>query len=100
MKKSGSIETSTAQNSKPTNTQVSSAALAGDGNEITAPMQGVILKINVNVGDKVTKGQELIILEAMKMENEIISAFDGTVSAIHVTNGRSVDSGSVLVTIK
>ena len=64
---------------------------------ITAPMPGTILKVNVNVGDAVKKGQVLLILEAMKMENEIVAAADGKISSVNVAKGSSVNAGDVLV---
>lgn len=69
------------------------------GTSITSPMPGTINDVRVKVGDKITKGQVLIILEAMKMENEIVASCDGTVSAVNVTKGASVNVGDVLVSI-
>lgn len=66
---------------------------------ITAPMPGTILKVNVNVGDTVKKGQVLLILEAMKMENEIVAAANGRISSVNVTKGASVNAGDVLVSL-
>ena len=67
---------------------------------VKSPLPGVILDIKVNVGDTVKKGQTIIILEAMKMENNINADKDGTVTAINVNKGDSVLEGSVLVTIE
>lgn len=75
-------------------------APAGDGEKIASPMPGTILDIKVNVGDKVKKGQVLMILEAMKMENEIMAGADGTVTSVGVTKGASVQTGDMLCTIK
>ena len=72
---------------------------SGTGTAVEAPMPGTILSIKVTNGQSVKKGDVLIILEAMKMENEITAACDGTVSAIAVTNGQTVDSGTPLVYI-
>ena len=66
---------------------------------ITAPMPGTILKINVNPGDIVKKGQVLLILEAMKMENEIMAPSDGKVTAVNISQGASVKVGDILVSI-
>ncbi len=80
---------------------VSSApAAAGEGNEITAPMQGTILSVNVTDGAAVKKGDVLFILEAMKMENEIMAPADGTVTSVCIQKGASVSNGTVLCTIK
>lgn len=67
---------------------------------VKSPLPGVILDIKVKVGDTVKKGQTIIILEAMKMENNINADKDGTVTAISVNKGDSVLEGSVLVTIE
>ena len=64
-----------------------------------APMPGCIQKILVNVGDEVKENQPLLILEAMKMENEIVAAKSGKVTGIHVTLGQNVNAGEPLVTI-
>ncbi len=74
------------------------AAPAG-GVKVTAPMPGTILSVNVSVGQKVTKGQAVIILEAMKMENEIPAPQDGTVASIAVEKGANVETGSLLITL-
>ncbi len=66
---------------------------------INAPMPGSILRVNVNKGDSVTKGQPLLILEAMKMENEIKSPVDGKISFIKVSKGESVNLGQTLLEI-
>ena len=62
-------------------------------------MPGTILKVNVSNGQAVKKGDVLMVLEAMKMENEILAANDGTVSSVNVTAGQSVESGTVLCTL-
>lgn len=74
------------------------AAPAG-GEKITAPMPGTILAVNVANGSAVKKGDVLMILEAMKMENEIMAPCDGTVTSVAVTKGASVESGTLLCTI-
>jgi acetyl/propionyl-CoA carboxylase alpha subunit len=66
---------------------------------MSAPMPGVVLKILVNVGDAVTKGAPLIILEAMKMEHQITAPRDGTVASINCKEGEMVQSGLDLVTL-
>ena len=74
------------------------AAPAG-GETVTAPMPGNILAVNVQNGAAVKKGDVLMILEAMKMENEIMAPCDGTVAGVAVAQGAAVDSGAVLCTI-
>ena len=69
------------------------------GEVITSPMPGNILKINVTQGQKVNEGDVLIVLEAMKMENEISATKSGTVAQINVTNGAVVETGTPLVVI-
>ena len=66
---------------------------------INSPMPGTILKVNVANGQAVKKGDVLMILEAMKMENEIMAPADGTVASVNVQAGASVDSGAVLCTL-
>ena len=73
---------------------------AAGGERICAPMPGNILSVNVAAGDAVKKGQVLMILEAMKMENEIMAPRDGKVTAVAVTKGAAVESGALLCTIQ
>lgn len=75
------------------------ASSAAGADAMTSPMPGKILKVLVNVGDKVTENQPLMILEAMKMENEVVAAKAGTVAGIHVTTGEVVNAGDALITI-
>ena len=75
-----------------------SSAPAG-GEQITSPMPGNILSVNVSAGDTVKKGQVLMILEAMKMENEIMSPCDGKVVSVSVAKGAAVESGTLLCVI-
>ncbi len=75
-------------------------AAAGEGAEVVAPMQGTILAVNVKDGDAVKKGDVLFILEAMKMENEIMAAADGVITSVCVQKGASVANGTVLCTVK
>ena len=63
-------------------------------------MPGTILSVNVKVGDAVKKGQVLVVLEAMKMENEIMSPVDGTVTFVGVNQGATVESGSAICVIE
>ncbi|MHB1393482.1 MAG: biotin/lipoyl-containing protein [Clostridia bacterium] len=72
------------------------AAVAAGASTVTAPMPGTILSINVKAGDTVKKGQVLCILEAMKMENEIMAGGDATIASVNITQGDSVNTGQVL----
>ncbi|HHY59486.1 MAG TPA: biotin/lipoyl-binding protein [Clostridia bacterium] len=72
----------------------------GEGQSVVSPLPGVVLSINVKVGDQVTAGQTVVILEAMKMENEIPAPINGTVTSILVSKGQSVNTNDVLLTIK
>lgn len=74
-------------------------AASGAGESITSPMPGNILAVNVAAGDMVKKGQVLMVLEAMKMENEIMAPKDGTVTQVLVSKGNTVDTGAPLVVI-
>jgi len=67
--------------------------------KVNAPMPGKIVGVKVNVGQSVKKGDVVVILEAMKMENEIVASQDGTIASINVTAGQSVEAGDVLVTL-
>lgn len=71
----------------------------GPGVNIEAPMPGNIIDVLVKVGDVVEAQQTVAILEAMKMENELVAPNAGTVTAVHVTKGSAVDVGEVLITI-
>ena len=73
--------------------------VTGSGEAINAPMPGNILKVNVKVGVAVKSGAVLVVLEAMKMENEIMAPKDGTVTQVLVSKGSTVDTGAPLVVI-
>ena len=77
------------------------AAPAGGAGSIkvSSPMPGKILAVKANVGDSVKKGQVILILEAMKMENEVVAPEDGTIASIDVTVGAMVESGDTLATL-
>ena len=70
------------------------------GKAVVAPLPGVIVALKVNVGDVVKTGQVVVVLEAMKMENEIQAECDGKVIAVNVSQGDSVPEGSVIVVIE
>ena len=67
--------------------------------KVTAPMPGTILKVVAKPGDPVKRGTVLVILEAMKMENEIVAPSDGVVASINVTRGASVNAGDLLASL-
>jgi biotin carboxyl carrier protein len=71
----------------------------GKGTQVKAPLAGVILSVSVEVGSNVKRGDVLVSLEALKMENEIQSPVDGTVSYVGVSEGQDVQAGAVLVVI-
>ncbi len=75
------------------------APAAGKGKPVPAPLPGVIIEISVKPGDVVKQGQQVAVLEAMKMENVIEATHDGTVTAINVSKGDSVLEGAPIVTI-
>lgn len=74
-------------------------APSGEGKPVLAPMPGTIVSVKVNVGDKVAPDSLVAIMEAMKMENEIFAGMEGTVTAVSVQAGATVNTGDVLVTI-
>ena len=73
------------------------AASVSGGTQIQAPMPGKILTVHVKPGDSVKSGKVLLILEAMKMENDIMAPVDGVIQAVNVNAGESVNTGDVLV---
>ena len=72
--------------------------VSGNGEKVAAPMPGTIMKVNVTAGSTVKKGDSLLVLEAMKMENDIAAPCDGTIASVCVSQGASVSTGDVLVT--
>ena len=79
--------------------QPSAPASNGEGAKVLAPMQGKILAVKVSVGSQVKKGQVIAILEAMKMENEIVSTADGVVKEIKVAKDQTVNNQDVIAII-
>ena len=75
------------------------AAPSGAGTTIKSPLPGIIISIDVKEGQAVKRGQKLAVIEAMKMENDILAEADGTVTAIHARKGDSVLEGADIVTI-
>lgn len=82
----------------PASPCASPAAVAG-GEAVKSPMPGNILKINVSAGQHVEEGDVIIILEAMKMENEVVATKTGTIAQITVTKGAVVETGATLAVI-
>ena len=76
------------------------AAAPAGGEQVTSPMPGTILSVNVAAGDTVKRGQVLMILEAMKMENEIMCPCDGKVVSVNTSKGATVESGTLLCVIQ
>ena len=83
----------------PTPAATPAAPVSGGKETVSSPMPGNILAVNVANGAAVKKGDVLMILEAMKMENEIMSPCDGTILSVNVTKGASVETGAVLCVI-
>ena len=76
------------------------ATAPAGGEQVTSPMPGTILDVKVSQGASVKKGDVLMILEAMKMENEIMCPCDGKVASIHTSKGAAVESGTLLCVIQ
>lgn len=83
----------------PTPPVASAPVKPGEG-ALDSPMPGTILKILVNEGESVSENQPLLILEAMKMENEVVAKHEGVVKGIHVTQGQVVNAGDSLITVE
>ncbi len=79
----------------------SAPASSGTGSaQVVAPLPGLILNVMVKVGDKVTAGQKIMIMEAMKMENDIPAGISGTVKVLNVKNGDNISEGDILAVIE
>ena len=86
--------------SRDDDSAVAAGAAAGAGGSIKAPMPGNVVKVMVEEGDEVTVGQSIVVVEAMKMENEVRSSVDGTVVKVSVAAGDSVGTSEVMVEIE
>jgi acetyl-CoA/propionyl-CoA carboxylase biotin carboxyl carrier protein len=85
---------------KPARAASTSGGAGGGSGQVAVPMQGTIVKVLVEVGDKVEAGQSVVVLEAMKMENQIEADKSGTVKAVNVKPGDTVGAGDVVVVIE
>ncbi len=83
----------------PVQTTEQNTVNIGDGTSVKAPMPGNILAVNVGVGQSVKEGDILVILEAMKMENEILAPSDGVVKQVIVSKGNNVNTDDVLIVL-
>lgn len=84
----------------PAAPKAAQGSASGQGaTKVNAPMPGKILSVKVSAGQAVKKGDVLMVLEAMKMENEVVAPSDGTIASIDVTEGSSVEAGAVLATL-
>lgn len=75
------------------------APVSADGTQVKAPMPGTILAVKKSVGDAVKAGEVIVVLEAMKMENDIVAPCDGTVKSINAPKGTTVNTDDVLAVI-
>ena len=75
------------------------AVAVGDGTKVPSPMPGTILSVNVSVGQAVKSGEVLMVLEAMKMENDIVAPCDGTIKQLLVSKGSTVNTDDVLAVL-
>ena len=79
---------------------VAQEKVAADIKAIYSPLPGLILEVKVKVGDQIKQGQDVIIMEAMKMENHIASGMSGTVKELMVKNGDSIPEGQLLMVLE
>ncbi len=90
----------TTETIKKTETVQASKPVSETGNKILAPIAGKVIDIRVKVGEMIRKGQTVAVIEAMKLENEIQSAYDGKVKEIVVSNGSDVRNKDVLIVLE
>ena len=92
-------QTDNQASTQPAAAPAQTAAAPASGNAVKAPLPGTITEINVTIGQQVNVGDTVVVLEAMKMQNNIETEYAGTVKAINVSKGDSVMEGAVLLTI-
>lgn len=97
--KSEEFNSSSSATNASSATTTKSAAAAASGKPVVAPLPGTINEIKVKVGDKVNTGDTVVVLEAMKMQNNIDAETSGTITSINVNKGDAVMEGDTLVTI-
>ena len=76
------------------------APVSAGANDVTAPIAGKVLSVKAKVGDSVTEGQVLVVVEVMKMETEIMAPANGTVKAVNVAAGDAIEAGQLLVSLE
>jgi len=94
------VGSETVKETKKKNEDAPAAVPTGDGRKVESPIQGAVVAVKVEVGKSVKKGDVLIVVEAMKLENDVVSPFDGVVSEVLVKKGDSVTSKQPVVVIK
>lgn len=94
-----------ASTSKPEEKKVEEApkattAPSGEGQAVLSPIQGTVVNVKVKVGDRVKKGDVVAVIEAMKLENDVVSTFDGEISEVLISKGQAVTSKQALVKVR